>query len=162
MKLLKKGIIVDTTVFHKFVDVNHEDSKLIHKYIKNQTLKLVYGNDEKSKEEIKKDNRMLKMVKLLTKRKVTHETDSKEKKREIDDNRGIVKGIKLKSWTNYEKTDAHIIAIALVEKKARLLFSSEGKKGDNNLQKDFTNSNIINNPKGNIYKNKSHEHLLQQ
>ena len=32
--LSKKGIIVDTVAFHKFVDLNHQDSKPVHKCIK--------------------------------------------------------------------------------------------------------------------------------
>ncbi len=53
MGLSKPGIIVDASVFHKFVDMNHEDSVPIHKCIKKQKLTLVYGNDKKSIDEIK-------------------------------------------------------------------------------------------------------------
>jgi len=58
--------------------------------------------------------------------------------------------------TDIKSNDTHILAIALKEKKARLLFSGEDKK----LHKDFTNPQIINNPRGQIYKNKTHFSLL--
>ena len=53
--------------------------------------------------------------------------------------------------TPIKSNDTHILAIALVEKKARLLFGS-----DTNLHKDFTNPRIINDPRGSIYQNKTH------
>ena len=160
MNLQKKGIIIDAEVFYKFVDENHEDSKPIHKYLmQKKTLQLVYGNDEKSSGEIKRNKNMVKQIAKLEKNLVAYQVDSKEKKKEIDDSNGFIKGVKLRSWTSHKKSDAHIIAIALVEKKARLLFSSEDKKGDNRLQRDFKNHEIIK-PKGQIYKNKDHEHLF--
>ena len=153
MGLLKKGIIVDATTFHKFTDVNHEDSKPVHQYIKNQKLKLVYGNDTKSVDEIKKDRDMFNILRVLANSGAVYQVDSKKKKQEIEDHDKVIKGETLKS------NDIHIIAVALVEKKARLLFSTT--KGDKKLHKDFTNPKIIKNPRGNIYQKKEHKHLLQ-
>ncbi len=154
-----KGIIVDAEAFHKFVNINHRDSKPVHQCIKRGKLKLVYGNDEKSLNEIKKDNRMIDRLKRLAKNGAAYQADSKEKKKEIDDKDGFVKGIKLKSWINHEKSDAHIMAIALVDKRARLLFSVSG--GDKKLHKDFRNPQIIKNPRGKIYQEYSkHSDLL--
>ncbi len=153
MGLLKKGIIVDVTAFHTFTNVNHEDSKPVHKYIKKQKLKLVYGNDEKSLNEIKGDRCMIDRLSKLAKDGAVYQVDSKGKKKEIEDNNKIINNEKLKS------NDTHIIAVALVEKKARLLFST--KKGDETLHKDFTNPKIISSPRGKIYQKKAHEHLLQ-
>ena len=159
MGLFKKGIIVDVGAFHKFTNENHEDSKPIHQCIKKQTLQLVCGDDEKSLNEISKDSRMFKLVSKLLKRGVAYQANSKEKKKEIDDKGGSVKGIKLKSWINDKRNDTHIIAIALVEKKARLLFSVSG--GDRKLHKDFRNPKILKDPRGNIYQEYSkHSELL--
>ena len=119
MKLQKKGIIIDAEVFYKFADENHEDSKLIHKYLmKKKALQLVYGNDEKSSGEIEKNTGMVKQIAKLERNQVAYQVDSKEKKKEIDDNNGFVEGVKLKSWVDHKKSDAHIIAIALVRKKS--------------------------------------------
>ena len=51
--------------------------------------------------------------------------------------------------------DLHIIALARIS-GARTLCSR-----DKNLHKDFKNTTLINNPKGKIYQNQGHEHLLQ-
>ena len=153
MGLLKEGIIVDAEVFHKFVNKEHEDSKPIHNCIEKQTLKLVYGDDEKSLDEIKRVNRMFNMVSKLMKRGAAYQAPSKEKKKEIDDNNRVVNKTKLKS------DDTHIIAIALVEKKARLLFSVS--KGDTKLHTDFGNPKIIKDPRGKVYQEyKKHRKLL--
>ena len=96
MRLSKKGIIVDTEAFHKFVDINNEDSKPVHNCIKKGALKLVYGNDEKSLNEIKRDNRMTSILSKLMKTGAAYQIRSKEKKKEIDDKGGFVDGIKLK------------------------------------------------------------------
>ncbi len=150
----KEGIIVDVVAFHKFSDdVNDEDSKPVHKCIRKQKLQLVYGDDEKSLEEIKRNRRMFEVWKRLDKHGGARQVHSKDKKTEIDNNRGFVNGVQLKS------DDTHIIATALVDKKARILFSTQA--GDTNLHKDFTNRQIIN-PKGNIYKHNKHKHLLPQ
>ncbi len=50
--------------------------------------------------------------------------------------------------------DAHVIALARVS-GARILFCR-----DTALEKDFRNPSVINNPRGKIYKYKSHKNLL--
>ena len=52
--------------------------------------------------------------------------------------------------------DAHIIALARIS-GARILFSN-----DQALHKDFRNPELINNPRGRVYQNRSHQHLLLQ
>ena len=154
MGLQKKGIIIDSEAFYKFLNKNDEDSKLIYKYIlQKKTLLVLYGNDEKSEKELNKNVAMVRQMARLKKRKVAYQVDSREKKQEIDSNNRKVNGNPLRS------NDTHIIAIALVEKKARLLFCTED--GDQKLQDDFTDPEIINNPRGKVYKNKTQEHLLR-
>ena len=147
MKISKKGIIVDVNAFHKFKDINHEDSKPIHQCIENGKLRLVYGNDEKSLEEINDDQDMKKIIRRIGK-KGTFQVDSKKKKEEIEQNPYIGK-------EQIKSNDFHILAVALTDKNTRLLFT-----GDKKLQKDFKNKKIINNPKGKIYQDKQHSHLL--
>ena len=153
MGLSKKGIIVDATAFHRFVNANHKDSKPVHQSIQKGTLNFVYGNDKKSLGEIEKDGCMFKMWKMLRGNGVAYEVNSKEKKKEIDDNNKLVNGTKLKS------NDTHIIATALVEQKARLLFSVS--TGDKKLHEDFKNAKIIKNPRGKIYTKTQQSHLLK-
>ena len=52
--------------------------------------------------------------------------------------------------------DPHIIALAL-ESGARLLCSL-----DKDLHTDFTNPKLINAPRGNVYQNANHEHLVRR
>jgi hypothetical protein len=52
--------------------------------------------------------------------------------------------------------DPHIIALA-VESGARLLCSH-----DIELHRDFTNPVLINNPKGQVYQNSTHGHLIRK
>ena len=151
-KKLSKGIIIDAEAFKKFLDTDHEDSKPVHQCIKKGTLQLVYGDDPKSSCEIKKFHGMVKLLNKFKKRGEAYLIQSKEKKEEIDSNNKIVNGVELKS------NDTHIIAVALVEQKARLLFSTE--KGDTDLHNDFTNPKIIK-PQGKVYKRYSQRsHLL--
>ena len=51
--------------------------------------------------------------------------------------------------------DAHVIALARIS-GARTLCSN-----DQNLHQDFGNPQLINNPRGSIYQNASHRHLLR-
>lgn len=55
-----------------------------------------------------------------------------------------------------ESNDAHILALARAS-GARLLYTA-----DKDLITDFKNENIINDPKGKIYSNASHKHLLRK
>jgi hypothetical protein len=54
-----------------------------------------------------------------------------------------------------ESNDYHILALALVT-RVRLLCSHDKK-----LHADFTNPQVINNPRGHIYQNRSHDRLLR-
>ena len=152
MGLSKKGIIIDATAFHTFVDKSHKDAEPIHDCITKQKLQLVCGNDNQSVKEIGNSKRMKKMVATLDRRGAVYYADSKKEKEKIDSNDKFINGIKLKS------NDTHIIAVALIEKKARILFSDK-ENGDKKLVKDFTNTRIIK-PKGSVYQTEKHKHLL--
>jgi hypothetical protein len=54
-----------------------------------------------------------------------------------------------------ESDDPHVIALARVA-EVRLLCSH-----DQQLHADFTNPNLLNHPRGKIYQNTSHDHLLR-
>jgi predicted nucleic acid-binding protein len=55
---------------------------------------------------------------------------------------------------NCASNDTHIIALARVS-GARLLFSR-----DHDLHTDFTNPTLVNQPRGSVYQNVTHRHLL--
>lgn len=61
-----------------------------------------------------------------------------------------------KKFGNYKSDDPHVIALARVS-GARILCSH-----DKDLHKDFRNTKLINNPKGHIYQNARHKHLLSR
>ncbi len=77
---------------------------------------------------------------------------------------GVAKGIPSSSFhaieANYQSNenvksdDAHILALAK-HTGARLLFTE-----DKNLIEDFKNKDLINKPRGKVYKNQEHAHLL--
>lgn len=56
---------------------------------------------------------------------------------------------------NLASNDGHIIALAIVS-GARVLFSR-----DQPLHTDFTDAALINNPRGRVYQNNTHRHLLR-
>lgn len=56
----------------------------------------------------------------------------------------------------FESNDLHVIALARVS-GARLLYSKDGK-----LQQDFKNEHLVHSPRGKVYSNKAHQHLLDQ
>jgi hypothetical protein len=55
---------------------------------------------------------------------------------------------------NCKSNDSHIVALARIS-KCRLLFSQ-----DKPLHSDFTNLKLVPSPKGKVYQNRKHEHLL--
>jgi len=55
-----------------------------------------------------------------------------------------------------ESDDPHVIALAQIS-GARILCSR-----DKNLHKDFTNSELVNDPRGRIYQNSSHAQLFRR
>ena len=60
---------------------------------------------------------------------------------------------RLRATVDLKSNDAHVLALAQLS-GARLLYSMDG-----NLQKDFKNKDILS-PRGKIYSNKRHTHLL--
>jgi hypothetical protein len=55
-----------------------------------------------------------------------------------------------------ESDDPHIIAIAQLS-GARLLCSN-----DQDLHRDFTNKDLVDKPRGSVYQNESHKHLIRK
>lgn len=54
-----------------------------------------------------------------------------------------------------ESNDPHVIAVALIS-GARLLYSNDG-----DLQNDFKNPNLVNNPRGNVYSTRRNNNFTQ-
>ena len=62
----------------------------------------------------------------------------------------------LEESPHLKSNDAHIIALARIS-GSRLLCTN-----DQTLQTDFKNLNLLQSPKGNVYKNGSHKHLIKR
>jgi predicted nucleic acid-binding protein len=62
----------------------------------------------------------------------------------------------LKTAKACKSDDPHIIALATIS-NSRVLCTK-----DKRLQVDFTNANLLANPRGNIYKNSSHRNLIKK
>lgn len=75
------------------------------------------------------------------------------KAREMDDNKVDTEQKRIKPECTSD--DSHIIALARVS-GARVLIL----KADKNLEQDFKDRELINKPRGRIYKNESHRRLL--
>ncbi len=89
-------------------------------------------------------------------RKIILELDRAGRAKQYDANAVSEEIVNLQKSRLCCSNDQHIIALARVS-GARLLCSR-----DNNLSSDFTNPQILNNPRGKVYKKRTHKHLLRK
>ena len=62
----------------------------------------------------------------------------------------------LAAQSKLKSNDSHVLALARAS-GARLLYTADGP-----LSEDFTDPNVINHPRGKVYKNNGHAHLLKK
>ena len=131
-------MILDANMFSRFINKNDKDMQPIHKWLLNQSGKLVYTDYHKYQSELKKApklrQQMLKLKRVNQARFV--------EKNKVEE--------KIKSLGRIRSDDPHILALAQTA-KVNLLCSEDKKLG-------FDFKDLI--PNAAIYKNKDHAHLL--
>ena len=126
-------------------DKNYSDDYTpIWKWINNKDGKLVFGGKLK-KELIGNDKLKRLLIQLNSAGKAISYPDDK-----VDAEQKIVE-----KMNECVSDDPHVIALARVS-KARVLCTN-----DDDLMEDFHNKTLIDSPRGRIYKNAKHEHLLK-
>ncbi len=138
--------IIDACVATRiFVDKDDPDLGLIRQYLFARKLQVVYGG-ELARE----------YLKLTTVSRIVRKLDQVGIARKIPDKAVDEKDKEVQTAGNCTSNDTHLIALALVS-RARLLCSA-----DHALHADFKNRNIIAKPRGRIYQNTTHNHLLMR
>lgn len=137
-------LIVDNNCMFNLLDTaNNNDFDSIKKALHAGKARLVYGG-QLLRELIQNHA----VMDLLTK------YDQAGRARRIPDGHVDQRAEELRAGHACISNDEHIIALAQVS-KVRLLCTH-----DTRLQTDFTNSALLSNPRGKIYKNKDHDRLL--
>ena len=138
-------LIVDVNMLSEMLLMNNdEDLTSIRTKILSGIVKINYGGS-KLLEEYSKNYTAYKIVLQLDRAgfAILHDQNS------IDEEEDRLKNEKL-----CISDDEHIIALAVIA-KVRILCSK-----DIDLHSDFTNTKLLSRPKGKVYQNKSHDHLL--
>lgn len=136
-------IIIDANVGHE-IHPPSENGRPVVDWIESGNGRLVIGG--KNTEELRANGNVGRWLRALTQAGRVHMVPYSEVKAEEK----IVGELGLCC-----SNDAHIVALARIS-GARLLFSS-----DRNLHSDFTNPDLISQPRGKIYQAINHRHLLQ-
>ncbi len=136
-------VIVDTNMLSAFFDRYNEDAAPLMKWVLGGGA-IVFSTDGRYARELIKANRM-ESFRSLSQRFNAHAYRGSEMSEHLD---------MLEKDTLCRSDDKHILALALAS-GARVLYTDDGA-----LQQDFTNTAIINGPKGKIYTRRSHASML--
>ena len=133
-------MILDANQWNNFLNSKDKDMEPVHKWLENKNGKLVYSTHKKIKEELDNVPKMKNRLNTYRQAGKAQLIDPKKVEEKIND---IKRSYELKS------NDPHILGLAKAS-DTKILCSNDKK-----LHEDF--KKIIN---GNIYQNKSHQHLL--
>lgn len=140
-------MIVDVNIAHKaLLNENDPDFKDIHASLFTDRIanaKIVYGGHLTV--EYSRNNAV---------RRIVIQLDRAGRARRVNDDSVNQEQIQVQDSGLCRSDDEHIIALARVS-NTRLLCSN-----DINLHTDFTNQRLLNNPRGKVYQNPSHNNLL--
>lgn len=142
-------MIVDVNIAHRVllsdndVDFGHVHTSLFGN--KKPRAKLVYGG--KLADEYSRNGAL---------RRIVLQLNSAGRARRIADDVVTEEALSVSESGSCRSNDAHIIALARLT-DVRLLCSQ-----DNDLHADFTNAQLLSKPRGKVYQNSSHRHLLMQ
>jgi len=138
-------LIIDANVVHRIFPSPSEDHRPIRDALANRAATLVYGG------ELKREYSRINWFRPFLRR-----LDQTGAAKIVPDSEVDAKSEALQVAGGYLSDDPHILALALIT-KVRLLCSE-----DNNLTMDFTNRDIINTPRGNVYRRAKHAHLIRK
>lgn len=141
-------LIIDINVFHKFLDENDGDLKELHKLFfkpqkNSKKVFLVYGG--KLRDEYKASTKIARAIIAL---------DRAGKAKAIDDKSVLDETDRVEKLKLCVSDDQHIIGLARIS-NTRLLCSH-----DKDLHTDFKNNELLDNPRGRVYQNVAHHHLI--
>ena len=137
-------VIVDAHFIHEVVSKTCcQDLLPIRTAIMQRKLTLVYGGTKLRKEFASVQSQIASLDRA-GRASLMPQTDVDQEEMQIEESPHLT------------SNDAHIIAIARVS-GSRLLCTNDKK-----LQTDFKNLNLLSSPKGNVYKNESHKHLIRK
>jgi len=141
-------LIIDVNIAHKvlFCDDDPDFGEVNRRLFSPRTsnFKIVYGG--KLLEEYMKSYSILRRIKLL---------DQAGKARAIDDKAVQIETKRVENLQLCKSDDPHIVALARCS-NARVLCSH-----DRDLHTDFTNSDLIPQPRGKVFQTTKHLHLLK-
>jgi hypothetical protein len=137
-------LIIDPNVVHKLFSKPTADYAPVIEAIENQKARVVYGGY------ITVEYRRMGFSKVLLR------LDQQGSTRPVPDDRVNAETSRLIESGVCRSDDPHIVALAIVG-KVRLLCSE-----DNLLATDFTNTQILAKPPGNVYKRAAHSHLISK
>ena len=138
------GIIIDNCVISKVFFHNDSDFLPVRNaLLKTRKRKIVYGGE--LRREYRRSRKIMEILQGLDRAGVAITFDDSS----VDAEEIIVKNMAI-----CVSDDEHIIALAKISGTS--LLCSE----DTNLHADFTNPTLLNNPRGKVYQNPSHAHLL--
>lgn len=141
-------LIIDINVAKNvLIDSSDPDFGEVHRRLfapRGRSLKIVYGGY--LLEEYKRSNSLLRQIRIL---------DQAGRAEAIDDAAVYEETARLKASGDCCSDDQHIVALARCS-RARVLCSH-----DQNLHSDFTNPNLIPQPRGRVFQRPSHLHLLR-
>lgn len=137
-------LIIDVNVAADVLVTAKNQYGSISKGLTNGSLRLVYGGE--LFREYQQVSHVMKILLILDRSGVAIKFSDEL----VDLETEVVK--KIGTLSN----DQHVIALARVS-NARILITN-----DKLLQTDFLNKNLIKSPRGSVYKNKNHDHLLKK
>ena len=138
-------VIIDTNVAAILLVDRHPDFDPIWQALREKRARMVYS--PQLTREYQRNRSVIAVVSQLTRAGAARLVPAADVAKQID---------ALVSEGHCVSNDVHIVAIARVG-SVRLLCSR-----DQALHADFTNPIILNNPRGSIYQNASHQHLIRE
>lgn len=138
-------LILDTDIVHKVFPEPLEDYKPVHRALMDGGARCVYGGGLTREYE-----------KMVWFRRYLRILDQQGVARQFPDSQVDSEDGRLRNGGICQSNDTHILALAIVS-RARLLCSEDGDLGT-----DFTNPDILSNPRGSVYKRSEHAHLIRE
>jgi hypothetical protein len=136
-------IIVDANVGHEFYPLS-DDARVVYRWLQDGNGVIVVGG------------RVRRELFNTGFRRIVRTLQLAGRLFQCDDAQVDAQETKVGHEFELRSDDPHVIALARVS-RARVLFSR-----DQDLHADFCNGQILNKPRGRVYQNRSHEHLLRR
>lgn len=138
-------LILDINILHKVFPSASADHVPVNKALRELKATLVYGG------ELRREYQRAGWFRPFLRR-----LDQQGSAKLIPDQEVDSQTEALRLAGGYRSDDPHILALAIIA-KVRLLCTE-----DDNLSADFTNREIIDDPRGNVYRRADHAHLLRR